>query len=192
MWKYNEKLLLTIAFWAFLCCDKVASQDAKAVPTSDDLTHLLLERARKDREHHGEEISPELRSTIIDKERIAEEAHDRLVGLRERGNPHIRRGLRLHDIEENPERIRVDTKKMREERIRMIRDRQSPQPSEYRVVSREVNTPQPTTEVAKVDEAPDEVTPEGFPWVASVLGVGMLVGVIGGLGLRWLQARSEA
>ena len=189
MRNFQTTLLLTVAFWAFLCAGKAASQDAPIAPTDEDLTKLLLERAENDRVQHGEKISPELRSKIINKGRIAEEAHNRLIGLRERGNPHIRRGLRLQEIEENPERVRVDTKKMREERIRMIRDRESPRASEYRVVSREVRTPQPAIQKPKVEESPEEEAPVGFPWMASALAVGILVGVFGAF--RWLQVRSR-
>lgn len=186
--KVTGTLLLTACFGFFLCDGKAFSQDGQEGPTGEELTELMIERARKDNEHQGEEVSRELRSIIIDKGAIAEETHQRMIGLRERGNPHIRKGLRLQEIEENPERIRVDTEKMREERIRMVQGGQTPRASEYRVVSRKVKVPQPAIEKVSTPDEPDEETPAGFPWVATGFAVAILLGVFGAM--RWLQVKS--
>ncbi len=60
---------------------------------------------------------------LLDKSKIARETHQRLEGLRQAGNPHIRRGLKLDTLQEDPKRSRVDLEKLREQRIRMIEQR---------------------------------------------------------------------
>ncbi len=81
------------------------SPEAPAIETSDD------------------ELSPEIRETIIDKGKIAEETYQHLVGLREAGNPHIRQGLLLATIVDNPAKSYVDPEKNRRERIALIERR---------------------------------------------------------------------
>ncbi len=61
---------------------------------------------------------------ILDKPQIAKETYGRLRGLREAGNPHIRRGLLLRQIQTDPERSEVDREALREAHIRRIERRE--------------------------------------------------------------------
>ncbi|HVR76203.1 MAG TPA: hypothetical protein VMT52_17870 [Planctomycetota bacterium] len=85
---------------------------------SNDAIRALqrLESARES------ELPAHVRSHLIDKRRIADQALHRAIGLREAGNPHIQvgEGLLLPTIQEDPSRSRVDIDKLREERIAMI------------------------------------------------------------------------
>lgn len=69
-----------------------------------------------------------LRHLIVDKERIAQEAADRLRSLREAGNPHIARGLLLSTVETDPARARVDTDRLRQRWIHILERRPGPPP----------------------------------------------------------------
>jgi len=68
-------------------------------------------------------LTPEEEAGLIDKGRIAEETYARLLGLREAGNPHIREGLEIGRIEEEPERTEVDMERLHEEAIRQVEER---------------------------------------------------------------------
>jgi hypothetical protein len=68
-------------------------------------------------------LDPQDEAALIDKPRIAEDALDRLATLRETGNPHIRRGLLLAGIQEDPDAVRVDPGKLRADRTRMVEGR---------------------------------------------------------------------
>lgn len=72
----------------------------------------------------GEEpMPPEVRANFIDKVRIAEEREQRIVGLREQGNPHFHPGVLLEGAAPDPERSRVDTDALRERLIRAVERR---------------------------------------------------------------------
>ncbi|MBI4584909.1 MAG: LPXTG cell wall anchor domain-containing protein [Planctomycetes bacterium] len=92
-----------------------------------------------------DELSPEIRETILDKGKIAEETYQRLVGLREAGNPHIRQGLLLSTIKDDPLKSYVDPEKNRRERIALIerRDPNAPQDEEGEEMEPRVEKPKP-------------------------------------------------
>ncbi len=71
-----------------------------------------------------------MRATIINKPKIAEDTLQRAVGLREAGNPHIQRGdgLLLSEMKDVPELSRVDTEKLRQERIAIYERKLEKQP----------------------------------------------------------------
>ena len=181
-------LVLTGLFWGLLCVGKAASEEPSH---ENELANIILERQTRERADYAE-IPAEVRQTIIDKGRIAEEAHDRLVGLRESGNPHIRGGLRLSEIQDQPELSRVDVKQLREERIRMFRERKPPRVSKYRVVkSRRIpKSVEPDVEgPAKPREREDSDLQNGFPWLVSLFAAGLVLAVFGAV--KWLEIQSR-
>ncbi len=85
--------------------------------TSEDSSGAL--RKLQAAQEAEDSIPPELRALIINKPKIAEDTLQRVVGLREAGNPHIQtgEGLLLPGMMDVPELSRVDVEKLREERI---------------------------------------------------------------------------
>ncbi len=69
-------------------------------------------------------LTPAEESALIQKPRIAEETYERLQGLREAGNPHIRKGLKIANLRDHPERAQVDLEKLRAEAIARIENRE--------------------------------------------------------------------
>lgn len=89
------------------------------------------------------ELSPEVRANLIDKGEIAERTMQRAVGLREAGNPHIAEGILLRELQEDPERSRVDLDRLREEQIQMVERRSLDEgrPAALRLPSPEGSSP---------------------------------------------------
>jgi hypothetical protein len=83
----------------------------------------VLERLEDDQEQGQSSLSQEERANLIDKGRIADETLQRAVGLREAENPHIREGILLRQMEDDPNRSRVDLDDLRRERIHLIEER---------------------------------------------------------------------
>jgi hypothetical protein len=74
----------------------------------------------------GERLDPGDESALLDKRRIAEESYRYLQGLRESGNPHIRKGLLLSNIRDDPGRQQVDLDQLRQKAILRIERRELP------------------------------------------------------------------
>jgi hypothetical protein len=64
-------------------------------------------------------LSPAEAEGFIDKVQIAEESMQRLQTYREAGNPHIREGLLLASIQEDPDLVKVDPLTLHEELVRI-------------------------------------------------------------------------
>ncbi len=69
-------------------------------------------------------LTPGEQAALIQKPRIAEETFARLQGLREAGNPHIRKGLKIGNLQDHPERSQVDLEKLRADAIARIENRE--------------------------------------------------------------------
>ena len=68
----------------------------------------------------SDSLPPEVEANLINKGKIAEQMAQRLIGLREAGDPHIPKGILLRDIRDDASRSRVDVQKLRVQRIRLI------------------------------------------------------------------------
>jgi len=97
----------------------------------------------------GERLDPRDESALLNKPRIAEEADRYLQGLRESGNPHIRKGLLLSRIRDDPGRQQVDLDQLRQKTILRIERRELPE------------DPSPGPEAAS--PAREEIAPSGGP-----------------------------
>jgi hypothetical protein len=102
----------------------------------DEIDQILKSRdaeRRAARQREQEEnslegtLTPQEREQIVDKVEAVERASARRVGLREAGNPHIRKGLLLRNLADDPERSRVDAEALRRATIAQIErpDRES-------------------------------------------------------------------
>ena len=120
------------------------------------------------------ELSSSQRDAILNKPRIAEETRERLVGLREAGNPHIRKGILLERIQDNPEGQQVDQEKLRAEAIRRIENREGLS-----------LTAAPEGEASALSsEVPHSAPPpSNVDWIAVALGAAALGAVIAGVRL---------
>ena len=71
-------------------------------------------------------LSPSAEEGLIDKCKIAAETMQRLQTYREAGNPHIREGLLLASIQEDPALTKIDSQKLHQEMERVVERRELP------------------------------------------------------------------
>jgi hypothetical protein len=129
-------------------------------------------------------LTPAQKEALIDKPWIASQTWERLVGLREEGNPHIRRGLLLSNIEDDPQRSQVDLEKLREERIRQIeRDAGAPEETPLFVELRAPARP-------RVDAPPRQEPPAAHAEEGGLKRLVLAVSAIVGLGAVILYLRA--
>src|SRR5262245_9507632 len=69
--------------------------------------------------HPRKRLKPDEAAVLINKPAIAEQTLQRIVGLQEKGNPHIHKGLLLANLKEDPERVQVDREKLHDDMVRM-------------------------------------------------------------------------
>ena len=70
--------------------------------------------------HDRLRLDPQDEASLINKPRIAEQTMERLKGLQEAGNPHIKKGLLLQNLQVDPELSKVDTEKLHDRVIRLV------------------------------------------------------------------------
>lgn len=107
---------------------KAPAEDSNAIGRSSKepaKPQEVLQNLEQSRERN-DGLPPGTKNLIIDKPKIAEQAMQRAVGLREAGNPHIRPGLLLSEIKDNPQVSKVDLQELREARLRIIERRDAP------------------------------------------------------------------
>lgn len=111
--------LAALAFiWMLGSAMTLVAQDgggARRPMTADEALRKLEAEAPR-----GDRLPPEVEANLINKGKIAEQMAQRLIGLREAGDPHIPKGILLRDIRDDSSRSRVDVQKLRVQRIRLI------------------------------------------------------------------------
>lgn len=132
-----------------------------------------LERAARRRSTvQGEDgLTDAQRDQIVDKAALSEGREARLIGLRERGNPHIHPGLRLAGIQEDRERSRISPEARRRRLVAMFEKGTMPH-EEFSVDSRRLPPGRVEEVKRQVEEAARVVEEEPrqiFSWPAALL-----------------------
>ncbi len=130
----HKRIGIVLIFGFFLGLSPLLSQSSeKSIKQHDqELKAVILsEHLKKSkRKQLKPDLSPEQQRKIVDKSRFVEGKEIRLVGLRERGNPHIQQGLRIEQIQEDRQRMKVDSSTRRKRMIAMVEKGKIP-PEEF-------------------------------------------------------------